>query len=309
MNKKRNTILGIGFVSLVIFSIIIMVIVQIKNDNHGSKADNRTRAYVAVKHIALGQKITLDDIELRSLPQDYVGSQPLDMTDIVDHYASVEIMKSDLIRSEKLSFVSVHPQAEVENTNGASDENATKVYTAHDVISMPLSVFKNPDTTLKNGEYIDILGMSVFGDEKPQFSTRYIALHVAVKGFLKEGKNVNEIVSVTVDEKTQAVSKVYADEILLDMPPRDIASFLSTYYRTQSLNNDRAHNVDSLYKGHMWMVKCNPVIVTADESMKRKMMGSNTQNPQKPKATSLPSMASLPKLLVSPSSGIVSYEQ
>lgn len=305
MKKKRDIIVVIGFVSLVIFAIIVTIILQIKKHDEHNESEKNIRAYVAVNNIALGQKITLDDIELRSLPQDYVGVQPLEMTDIVDHYASVEIMKSDLIRSEKLSFVSVHPQ---ENANTLSDENTSKAYTAHDVISMPLSVFKNPDTTLKSGDFIDIVGMSVFGDEKPQFATRYIALHVGISGFMKEGKKVNEITSVTVDEKTQAVTKGTADEILLDMSPRDIASFLSTYYRAQSLNNDRAHNANSLYQGHMWMIKCNPVMVASDDSMKRKMMGNYTPKQHRTTPSTLPSMA-LPQLVFTPSQGIVSYEQ
>jgi hypothetical protein len=111
-----------------------------------------------------------------------------------------------------------------------------------------------------------------------------------------------------VDEKTQVATKVFADEILLDMAPQEIGRFLSLYYRSQVLNNDRAHNPNNLYQGHIWMVKCNSVASASEEAVKLKMM--NVIAPSRPK-TQVPLSSALPPLpkLISAPKGIVSYEQ
>lgn len=309
MNKKRNIILVIGFLSLVIFTMIIMVMMYIKNNDNAIASEKNIPAFVAVKNIAFGQKISLGDIELRSLPKEYVGEDSVSMSDIIDHYASVEIMKNDLIRSNKIGLNMPVPEEIVSDVNRSTDGNITRNTVLHDMISLPLSVFQNPDSTLHSGELIDIVGMFVHGQDKPQFSTRYIALHVTVGGFMKDGQKVSSIASVSVDEKTHAATKVFADEILLDMSPRDIGSFLNLYYKSQELNNDRAHNPNNLYQGHMWMVKCNSVGSTVDEAMKRRMMNIQMGAIKKPKLPVQPSFTRLPKLILAPERGIVSYEK
>lgn len=309
MNKKRNIILVIGFLSLVIFTMIIMVMMYIKNNDNAIASEKNIPAFVAVKNIAFGQKISLGDIELRSLPKEYVGEDSVSMSDIIDHYARVEIMKNDLIRSNKIGLNMPVPQEIVSDENRSIDGNITRNTVLHDMISLPLSVFQNPDTTLHSGELIDIVGMFIHGEDKPQFSTRYIALHVTVGGFMKDGQKVSSIASVTVDEKTHATTKVFADEILLDMSPRDIGSFLNLYYKSQELNNDRAHNPNNLYQGHMWMVKCNSAGSTVDEAMKRRMMNIQMGAIKKLKLPVQPSFATLPKLILAPERGIVSYEK
>lgn len=307
MNKRRTVVLSVGFLSLAIFAIIVTAMVYIKNNESAVTAEKNTAAYVATRTIPSGEKIKIADIELRSLPADYVGENPLSMADIVDRHAAVDIIKSDLIRAEKLSLAA--PSRPAADQNRSMDENATEKTVAamlHDVISVPLAVFKNPDTSLRAGDRIDILGISDKGEEKRLFSTRYIALHVAVAGFMKEGQRVKEMVSIGMDEKTKTPIKVLADEILLDMSPREISRFLSLYYRSQELNNERSHNPNNLYRGHIWMVRSNPVVSEREEAAKMKMMGM----PEAPLPKLLPSqnLHPMPKLVSVPK-GIVSYEQ
>lgn len=309
MNQKKTVILGIGFLSLAIFMIIVIAMISIKKSDAAAVAEKNIEAFVASRNIPVGQKITLDDIEKRSLPKEYVGEQPLAIGDIVEHYASVDIMKSDLIRSEKMGLVALPEPMRSADENASFEEKVADKVMVHDMISLPLNVFKNPDTTLHVGERIDILGISEYGEVKPQFATRYIALSVKVGGFMKDGQAVDKIASVTVDEKTQAATKVMADEILLDMAPPEIGRFLSLYYRSQVLNNDHAHNANNLFQGHIWMVKCNPGISVREESQKQRMMNPVAVARPKVKRPPLPSMASLPPLTLARPKGIVSYEQ
>lgn len=305
MNKKRNILLGVGFLSLAIFAIIVTVMMYMIREQNSSDSEKNVAVYVAAKNIVTGQKITPDDIVLRSLPYDYVGAEPLSMTDIVDHYARVDIMKNDYLRFEKLSLKMPSMNESIADIQKIAENNSSKEGVTHDVISIPLSVFKNPDTSLRVGEHIDIVGISEYGEEKHQFTTHYIALNLSVSGFMKDGKKVETIVSVTTDEKTQVSTKVLADEILLDMSPKEIGRFLSLYYRSQELNNDRSHNTNNLYQGHIWMIKCNPA-GSAEEALKRKMMDGHVllRNTKHNTGRTLPA---LPKLTASPK-GIVSYE-
>ncbi|MBN2869560.1 MAG: SAF domain-containing protein [Campylobacterales bacterium] len=307
MNKKRTVVLSVGFLSLAIFALIVMVMLYLKNSDAADTAEKRVAAYVAAKNIAAGQKIALDDIELKSFPADYAGNDPLPMAQIVERYASVAIMKNDLIGTEKLT-ATLPPLQDTDANHSANTPPAEIVHDAvHDVISVPLHVFKNPDTSLRRGERIDILGIADYGEEKRQFATRYLAVRVGVAGFMKNGKKSDGIVSVTVDEKTKAETKVLADEILLDMPPQDIGRFLSLYYRSQELNNDRSHNRGNLNQGHIWMVKSNPEIPEGEEAAKVKMM-SPSYTPPRPKPHSSQPVRPMPPLVSVPK-GIVTYEQ
>ncbi|MDD5717748.1 MAG: SAF domain-containing protein [Sulfuricurvum sp.] len=309
MNNKRTVVLSIGLLSLAIFAIIVMVMMYVKNEDATPSSENNVAAYVAAKEIRLGQKITQSDVELRSLPRDYIGQEPLSIADIVDHYARVGITKNDLIRPEKLTLqFQAQQEPTAEENVSAMDTSVSGNVMQHDAISLPLNVFKNLDTTLRKDEYIDIVGISEYGEEKHQFATRYIGVHVLVGGFMKEGKKINEMVSVTVDEKTQATSKVVADDIILNMSPQDISRFLSLYYRSQELNNDHSHNADNLYRGHIWMVKSKPIVSANENLIKFKMMNVNTVPRHKAKPQLSQNLPPLPKL-ISASRGIVTYEQ
>ncbi len=309
MNNKRTVVLSVGFLSLAIFALIVMVMLYLKNSDTAAAAEKKVEVYIAAKNIAAGQKIAVGDIELKSLPADYAGTDPLSMAQIVDRYAGVDIMKNDLIGAEKLT--TVLPSTQGSDVNQSEQENTPQAEitqeTLHDVISVPLHVFKNPDTSLRRGERIDILGIADYGEEKRQFATRYLAVRVGVAGFMKNGKKSNGIVSFSVDKETQAETKVLADEILLDMPPQDIGRFLSLYYRSQELNNDRSHNRGNLNQGHIWMVKSNPEIPAGEEAAKMKMM-SSSYTPPRPKPRPSQTLRPMPPLVSVPN-GIVSYEQ
>ncbi|MGA9045749.1 SAF domain-containing protein [Sulfuricurvum sp.] len=306
MNKKRNILLGVGFLSLAIFAIIVTAMMYVIREQNSSDSEKNVAVYVATKNIVTGQKITPDDIALRSLPYDYVGAEPLSMADIVDHYARVDIMKNDYLRFEKLSLKMPSMSEPIADAQKILENNSSKEGATHDVISIPLNVFKNPDTSLRVGDHIDIVGISEYGEEKHQFATHYIALNLSVSGFMKDGKKVETIVSVTIDEKTQASTKVLADEILLEMSPKEIGRFLSLYYRSQELNNDRSHNSNNLYQGHIWMIQCNSAGSAAEEALKQKMMAGPTL-PRHTKHNTVRPLPALPKLIASPK-GIVSYE-
>jgi hypothetical protein len=252
MNKKRNLLIVIGSVSLIIFGIIVALMSYVQKST--AVPVETSKGYIAIKDIDVGHKIDLEDIELRELPKSYVGTDTLEIKDVFGCYAQAKITKNDLIRADKLTVTAesiVVSHNEQNTTMGIVENNL------HDTISVPLSLFKNPDTTLHSGDQIDLIGISALGEEKPQFTTRYIALHVLVSGFMKEGKKLSEMSSVSTDAKTGVTTSSSADEIILDMGPIEISRMLSMYYRAQELNNNRVHNPHDSYQGHIWMVKSN----------------------------------------------------
>jgi hypothetical protein len=300
MNKKRNFLIVIGTISLSIFGIIVALMLYMQKD---AIAQTKTsRGYVAIKDINIGHKIDLNDIELRELPQSYIGTDTLEMKDILGHFAQVDISKNDLIRAEKLTLTSkaVTLSKVEENTKEAVIQN-----NLNDTVSVPLNLFKNPDTTLHNGDHIDLIGISLTGDEKPFFTTRYIALNVAVIGFMKEGKKLTKISSVSTDSKTGATTPALADEIILEMNPREISRMLSMYYRAQELNNNRVHNPHDSYQGHLWMVKSN--LQTHDDALKLGMMNPKVTHKPKP-AVRQSALPPLPKLVSTPTP-MITYEK
>lgn len=302
MNKKRNFLIVIGSISLTIFGIIVALMIYMQKS--AIPALETSKGYIAIKNISIGHKIDLNDIELRELPQSYIGTDALEMKDILGHYAQVEIAMNDLIRAQKLTLDLPSKINSIEKR----ENNATEEFvqnTLHDTISVPLSLFKNPDTTLRSGDQIDLIGISALGDEKPQFATRYIALHVRINGFMKEGKKLPEISSVSTDDKTGLTTSALADEIILEMTPIEIARMLSMYYRAQELNNNRVHNPRDSYQGHLWMVKSN--LQTHDDALKLGMMNPKVTHKPKP-AVRQSVLPTLPRLVSTPTP-MITYEK
>lgn len=309
MKQKQLTLLLIGLISLVIFASMIALVFYIKQQQLQETIEPEKSVFVARIPIHKGEKITANNIVLRSLPVSYTGPNPLGMGQIIGNYAAVEIMGSDLITLQKLSAKPLDENG-TETGDTVTPLSVQTVPGDADRFSIPLNLFKNPDMSLRSGDMIDIIGIGIDPGEQKHFQPRYLALGVKIGGFLKNGKPVESIVSISEDPKTHEAIPSAADSIVLGLNPSQINRMLSLYYSAQEINNNRAYNPNNLYQGHIWMVRCG----TDPEADRAKYEGMNSPElssplPRTQIRTGNSKPVQKPKSPSEPRHAIVTYEQ
>jgi hypothetical protein len=269
-NRQTRIIIGI-LVGLVLFASSIALLMYTKQSGQAVESSNNIEVYVANQHLTQGHKITASDIVKAYLPSSYIPSAPLTPDEIIGRYTQVEIFAKEPLRKEKISLL--QPTEEQPKTLESSavkiqEMPAQKGLQMSDTVTVPLTLFQNIDTTLKTGDYIDIVSIipSASRGKDMEFNTKYIALHVLINSFVS---NAAKIDNVTL---TQEKKILRADSVVFEMSPSDIKNFLSTYYKTQELNANRVFNTSKTNNGHLWMVKCSDEVDEKSQKAKDRLM-------------------------------------
>jgi len=262
-------------VGLVLFTSSVALLMYLKQSKANENIQKNVEVYVASKHLTIGDYIGADSITKERVPQNYISFTPLVAEEIIGRYAKVDIFPKEPIRSEKIS-ISNPLDVKVKKTVQNTDEQKQKiVQTTSDTISIPLSVFKNKDTSLKAGNYIDIVSIipKQLHNKEFSFSTKYIAIHIPIHSFVS--KNVTtSTYTRTVTTTTNKVTKsqiIEADTIVLAMSPKNIKNFLAVYYKAQALNNNRVYNTAN-YDGQLWLVNAATDVDATIQKQKEKLL-------------------------------------
>lgn len=259
--------------ALVLFSSSLALLMYSKQNQLSDLVQEQVNVYVSTKDLHKGNKIKASDISMSKLPKSYLAFTPLTKEEIIGRYASVEIFTNEPFRSEKLSLRK--PEKEfmnVTNKTKMAEDSASKVI-LKETISIPLSVFKNLDYSLKVDEFIDIVTVIPKKSKKNEysFSTKYIALHVPIRSFVSKTKEINQMKSEIYNNSSKKTDLFLADTVVLEMSPQEIGNFLPIYYKTQELNAQRVHT-NKEKRGHMWMVRYSNKIDAKIQGKKREMM-------------------------------------
>jgi hypothetical protein len=268
-NRKTRIIMGI-MVGLVLFSSSVALLLYLKQTKHKEAVQNNIEVFVAAKKINKGDIINAKSLKKTKLPKSYIQFTPLTDAEIIGRYANVDIYKDEPIRMEKISA-----SKPVTKIKQAIKKSKTKEVQAtpnevqqvtEDTLSVSLSVFKNKNTLLKEGDYVDIVSVIPSNTKANNFNTKYIALHVKVNNFVSNGKTCSTPISYNAKKQI-----VRADTIVLLMSPKDIKNFLAIYYKTQALNANRVYNTNN-YGGQLWMIKTPKEIDQKIQKQKERLL-------------------------------------
>jgi len=264
-------------VGLVLFTSSVALLMYLKQSKANENIQKNVEVYVASKHLIRGDYIGADSITKARVPQNYISFTPLVAEEIIGRYAKVDIFPKEPIRSEKISIsnpLDVKVKKTVQNTN---EQNQKKeiVQTTSDTISIPLSVFKNRDTSLKAGNCIDIVSIipKQLHNKEFSFSTKYIAIHIPIHSFVSKNVTTSTYTRTvtTTTNKVTTSQIIEADTIVLDMSPKDIKNFLAVYYKAQALNNNRVYNTAN-YGGQLWIVNAATDVDATIQKQKEKLL-------------------------------------
>ena len=261
-------------VGLVFFSSSVALLMYMKQGATQEVAN--IEVYVTSANISKGDLIDNNDIKKASLPKEYLTFTPLVASEIIGHYATVSMFKDEPFRKEKLSTVKPEKKVISHAVNEKSDvkkivqedESFSQYNNNKDTIILPLSLFKNTDTSLKAGDYIDILTVIPKKNSKDgSFNTKYVAVHLLINSFVNGSHRVKGMVSVDEDGLVS-----YAGSVVFDILPGDAKNLLSTYYKTQRLNTQGIYNTKRDNSGHLWIVKCTTQMDANIQKYKRKLL-------------------------------------
>ena len=270
-NRKTRIIMGI-MVGLVLFSSSVALLLYLRQGNSKVTSTPSVEVYVAAKNLKRGDMLDAQSITKAKLPASYINFTPLTDSEIVSRYATMDIYKNEPIRPEKISATEPLNQVKTVVTEKKSVPKAIPKpkleQVTQDTITVSLSVFKNNNTLLKAGDYVDIASVVPTNSKNKvnEFLTRYIALHVKISNFINHGKVTTTL--VTSNAKGQTTK---ADTVVLVMTPKEIKNFLALYYKTQALNNSRVYNTNN-YGGQLWMIKTPKKIDENLQAEKERLM-------------------------------------
>lgn len=269
--KKTKIIIGV-LLALVMFASSVALLMYTKQNKLTQYVESHIEVYIAAKTLNKGDVINATDIKLSSLPKSYIGFTPLTKAEIVGRYANVDILATEPMRSEKISITKPEEKVVVSKKTSVEEKKIIKQLSS-DTIAISLNVFKNLDSSLKKGDFIDIVSIKPKSSKKDnqEFSTKYIALHVAIDSFISNSKSIDKILVKEYDKNNKEVGFSMADSVVFEMSPKDIKNFLPMYYTTQLINSNRVHATKE-NKGHIWMVKCSKDIDEKAQKEKKRLM-------------------------------------
>ena len=272
MKNRKNRIVIVILVGLVFFSSSIALLMYAKQSKSKEVNEALIEVFASSKALKKGVMIGAHDIKSIKLSKSYMPFTPLTQSEIVGRYTSVDILAGEPFRKEKISLSKPSSVKKITKNKVVLQEEevkelAPKVY--NDTITVPLTLFKNIDNTLKKGDFIDIVSVK---SKKPKnqetsYETKYIALHIPIDSFVSNYSSVKSFISQDEDEKI-----IKADSVVFKMDPDDVKNLLALYYRAQELNANRVHNTKKLNLGHLWMVKCSEVVDESAQKKKERML-------------------------------------
>ena len=270
--KKTKIIIGV-LLALVMFASSVALLMYTKQNKLNKYVESHIEVYIAAKSLNRGDMINDTDIKLSSLPKSYIGFTPLTKAELVGRYANVDILATEPMRSEKISLTK--PVEEVIATKRMTNTKEVEVvkHLDSDTIVVSLNVFRNLDSSLKKGDFIDIVSVKSKTSKKDNkdFSTKYVALHVAIDSFVSNSKSISKMLVKKYDKDNKVIGFGVADSVVLEMSPKDIKNFLPMYYATQTLNSNRVYTTKA-NTGHLWMVKCASEVDEKVQNEKKKLM-------------------------------------
>jgi len=273
MKNRQTRIILLIMVGLVLFSSSLALLMYTKQKKAQESLEKQVDVFVAAKNLHEGDLIGADAMLKVKLPESYLNFKPLSPSEIMGRYATDDILSREPFRKEKISIKK--PQKLIlssennETNTSVVKQKEEKKYTS-DTLTISLSLFKNIDTTLKKGDFIDIVSLKPkkAKNGSKDFAVKYVALHVPIYSFVN-GTRLMENFSEHVGEGKNATT-LQAQSIILETSPKDIKNLLSLYYETQSLNKERVYNTNN--SGHLWIVKCAEDENATLQEKKKKML-------------------------------------
>jgi hypothetical protein len=217
--------------------------------------------YIAKDDIPKDTLLTIENLAQTKIAKQYILNPPLIKEEILGKYTNETIYKHEIFLKQKLDT-----QIKKEDKKILDFEKSA--------YNMKFDLFQNPNFSLRQDEYIDII--SVFPgnynndkDSISDFSVQYVASNIKILGFIRDGRYESQTITQHTVEKienkkqVQKTIEIKADELIIDIDPEVLLNLINDYNKGKQL-----WMVKTKYKEEIIDELQKEVIKAEDENLK-----------------------------------------
>jgi hypothetical protein len=284
MYPKQQLIYMIAFIALFIGSVILLFIQNSKISDLENIKEENVEVWLAKHDIKEGSKVNPNDIYPMAFPKANIYFRRLSKEEIVGKYANTSLLANEPIRYEKI--IKIYKRKAIEGVKKKETDAPVQIKTnipseiqpKYDVYTAKIEMFKNLNFFIKANDKIDII--AVWPDNtKEDINVRYIASDVTVLGFTAHGEFQYDYKKDTIAKDRRELS--IADEIILDLRPKEITNLLKLYYRGHNLARETRSSRSgresaSIPEGQLWIVSVGASLTDRTLSREKRSLKYNT---------------------------------
>jgi len=226
MNKQ---IIMILILASLLFSAIGAAFYFYKENKEVLKNKNElVTIYIAKDDIKSNTLLDISHLAKTKIAKQFILNKPLLKKEIVGKYTKDKIYKNEIFLKQNLNTKIEKSKAKILDYKNSS-------------YNMKFELFQNPDITLVQGDFINIIsvypkdGEKVKKGEHTDYNVQYVATNLKVLGFIRDGRTESETITkhkIDTIVKKKPVTKVVdvkADELILDIKSDILLNIIKDY--------------------------------------------------------------------------------
>uniref|UniRef100_UPI0040487AAF hypothetical protein n=1 Tax=Aliarcobacter sp. TaxID=2321116 RepID=UPI0040487AAF len=233
MQVNKQLIAIIILASLLFSAIGAALFYYKKNIQTQKKKSELVTIYIAKEDIPRDTLLTIEHLAQTKIAREFILNTPLLKDEIIGKYTNEKIYKHEVFLKQKLDT-----QVEVEEKILLDFEKSA--------YNMKFELFKNPNYSIKQGEYINIISVFPEGksDNKGRFSdfdVQYVASNIKVLGFIRDGRQESQTITKHMIDKIEnkkpvkKLIEIKADELIVDIDLEILLKLIENYNRGTQL--------------------------------------------------------------------------
>lgn len=227
MQLNKQLIAIVILASLLFSAIGVALFFYKKNIKTQKEKSELITVYIAKEDIPRDTLLTVDHLSQTKIAKQFILNDPLIKEEILGKYTNEKIYKHEIFLKQKLDT-----QIKKEDKKILDFEKSA--------YNMKFELFKNPNYSLRQGEYVNIVSVYPIGetDKKGRyldFDVQYVAPSIKILGFIRDGRYEAETITKHVIKKVvnkkvvESPEEIKSDELILDIDLEVLLKLIKNY--------------------------------------------------------------------------------
>jgi hypothetical protein len=189
--------------------------------------------YIAKEDIPKDTLLTIEHLSQTKIAKQYILNDPLIKEEIIGKYTNEKIYTHEIFLKQKLD-------TEIKKEEKKILDFEKNAY------NMKFELFRNPNYSIKQGEYVNIISVFPEGDVDNKgryldFDVQYVASNIKILGFIRDGRYESETITKHKIEKIEnkktieKTVEVKADELMIDIDLDVLLELIKNYNKGTQL--------------------------------------------------------------------------
>jgi len=227
MQINKQLIAIIILASLLISAIAASFFFYKKNLQVQKDKNELVTIYIAKDDIPRDTLLSIENLSQTKIEKQYILNPPLVKEEIIGKFTNEKIYKHEIFLKQKLDTA-------IKKEEGKIIDFEKTAY------NMKFELFKNPDYSIKQGEYINIISVFPLNDTDNKgryldFDVQYVASNIKVLGFIRDGRpeattiTKQKIEKIENKQPVEKVVEVKSDELIIDIDLDILLELIKNY--------------------------------------------------------------------------------